>query len=362
MTRSRIAALGALVALAAGTSLVRAQEDAGVKLEYKWKAGQVFRYRVTAGGTINTKMEGLPAPAGAPPPPGSIPMELQMTIEMSQRVKEVAPDGSATLTQQLETMNMTNKVMGQQMLSKFENGKFTMTMNGQPMQMPPGARGDSMNLAGKPVDIKLTRRGQVLAVEGAGREALARMFQGTNLGQVFGAGTPGAGMTILPEAPVKVGQNWNDKQMVTLPIPIPGPPGAAPTALQINYTVQNTLTGLEGAGAERVAVIATKADVTMPETKLNVPADPQKPGAATLPMGFRDFSQKVEGTVRFDPEAGFVRSGDYNVNLGMKMDLPFPPPGGAAGGAKPQMAMDGKVTMKVALLPEGKAAPAPAGQ
>src|SRR5437899_78955 len=108
MTRSRIAALGALVALAAGTSLVRAQEDAGVKLEYKWKAGQVFRYRVTAGGTINTKMEGLPAPAGAPAPPGSIPMELQMTIEMSQRVKEVAPDGSATLTQQLETMNMTN--------------------------------------------------------------------------------------------------------------------------------------------------------------------------------------------------------------------------------------------------------------
>jgi hypothetical protein len=362
MTRSRIAALGALVALAAGTSLVRAQEDAGVKLEYKFKPGQVFRYRVTAGGTINTKMEGLPAPAGAPASPGSIPMELQMTIELSQRVKDVAPDGSATLTQQLETMNMTNKVMGQQMLSKFDNGKFIITMNGQPMQLPPGAGGDAMNLAGKPVEIKLTRRGQVLAVAGAGREALARMFQGTNLGQVFGAGTPGAGMMILPEAPVKVGESWNDKQLVTLPIPISGPPGAAPTSLQINYAVQNTLTGLEGAGAERVAVIATKADITMPETKLNVPADAQKPGAATLPMGFRDFSQKVEATVRFDPEAGLVRSGDYNVNLGMKMDLPFAPPGGAAGGPKPQMAMDGKVTMKVAFLPEGKTASAPAGR
>jgi hypothetical protein len=362
MTRSRIAALGALLALAAGTSLVRAQEDAGVKLEYKWKPGQVFRYRLTAGGTINTKMEGLPAPPGGGVPPGGFPMELQMTMDLVQRVKEVAPDGSATLTQQLETMNMTNKVMGQQMLSKFENGKFTMMMNGQPMQMPPGARGDSMNMAGKPVDLKITRRGQVLAVEGAGREALARMFQGTNLGQVFGAGTPGAGMTILPEAPVKVGQSWDDKQLVNLPVPLPGPPGAAPTMLQINYAVQNTLARLEGEGADRVAVISTKADVTMPETKLSVPADPQKPEAPALALAFRDFNQKVDATIRFDPEAGLVRSGDYNVNLGMKMDLPFAPPGGAAGGAKPQMAMDGKVTMKVALLPEGKAAPVPAAQ
>lgn len=362
MTRSRIAALGALAALAAGTSLVRAQEDAGVKLEYKWKPGRVFRYRLTAGGTITTKMEGLPTPAGAPAPPaGGFPMELQMTMEISQRIKEVAPDGSATITQQLETMSMTNNVMGQQMLSKFENGKFTMSMNGQPMQMPPGGRSDAMTMAGKPVDLKITRRGQVLAVEGAGREAIARMFQGTNLGQVFGGGTPGAGMTILPETPVKVGQSWNDKQLVNLPIPIPGPPGAPPTSLQINYAVQNTLTGLEGQGANRVAVITTKADVTMPETKINVPADPQKPGAQALPMSFRDFNQKVDGTVRFDPEAGVVRSGDYNVNLGMKMQLPFAPPGGAAG-AKPQMAMDGKMTMKVALLPEGKAAPAPTVQ
>lgn len=362
MKTLRIVALGALAALAAGTGLVRAQEDAGVKLQYRWKPGQEFRYRMTADGTITTKIEGLPeGAAGAPIAAGGFPMELQMAMEMTQRINSVAPDGTATVSQQLQTMNMTNKVMGQQMVAKFEGGKFRMLMNGQPMQVPPGQGAGAPEQMGKPIEMKLSPRGQVLGLEGAGHEALRRMLQGSQLGQVFGAGTMGLGMLVLPEGPVKAGESWEDRQLLRLPVP--AMPGGPPNGVELNYRVKNTLTRIEPAagGAGRVAVITTDAEATMPETKIQAPAKANPPEAG-LAMTMKEFKQTVNGAVRFDPDAGVLRDGDYKVNLSMKMEMPFPGAPGDEAAARPHMAMSGAVTLKVALLPEGKAKAAPAAK
>jgi hypothetical protein len=359
MKRIGIAALGVAFALVAGAGIVRAQENGSVKLAYKWKPGQLFKYRLTGGGTFTMNLGGLPVPAGAPgaPPAGGIPMDMKMTMEAWQRVKEVAPDGSATVTQQLQAMNMTNTVMGMNVVLKLEDGKMSMTMNGQPFPLQPGGQGaDMAALMSKGVDIRLTPRGQMIELTGAAREAVARMFQGSNISAMFGGGTLGAGMLIMPESPVKPGESWTDKQLLRVPVQggLGGPGGAQAQLMQVDYSVENTCSRIEGDGDKRTAVIATKAKATIPETKLEFQADPKNAGAAGLPVTIRSFTQNINGTVNFDLAAGYIRSGDYTVDMGMKMDLPFAPPGGAADGAKPQVAMDGKMTMKVALLPESK--------
>jgi hypothetical protein len=366
----RIGAVGALVALAAATGLVRAQEDGGVRLEYKWKPGEVLRYRMTTAGTMITKMEGLPGGAGSPLAAGGFPMEMDLTLEMHQRIKEVAADGTASVAQQVKSMAMNNKVMGQQMSSKFEGGKFTMLMNGQPMNLPPGQAGNPGEALNRTVEMKISRRGQVHGLEGAAREALSRVFQGAYVGHAFGTGTMGAGMVVLPDAPVKMGQSWEDKQIVRLPAPgMPGGGGGG-APVEVNYRVQNTLTKVEPAagGAGRLAVIATRAESTMPAMKVT-PPNAANPPEGALSMTMRDFKQTVNGTVRFDPDLGIVRDGDYKVGLAVKMEMPFPAApgaGGAAGAAaaKPMMAMTGDLTMKVALLgdKDGKALVAPAAQ
>lgn len=359
MTRRQIGATVALVGLAAATGsrpptgLAPAQDDAGVRLEYKWKLGQVLRYRMTTSGTITTKMEGFPG-GGAPIGAGGFPMEMEMTMEMHQRIKEVGADGTATVAQQLKSMNMTNKVMGQQMAMKFEGGKFSMLMNGQPMALPPGQAANPGEAMGQTFDMKISRRGQVIGLEGAAREALAKMFQGAQVSQVFGAGTLGAGMLMLPETPIKVGGNWEDKQLVRMPAP--GPPGGAGGApIEANFQVRNTLSKIEPGtgGAGRLAVIATRAQTTLPEMKVAAPEKAAPEGGFAMTM--RDFKQTVDGTVRFDPDAGVVRGGDYKVGLAMKMDMPFGAPPGAGGGgaAKPGMSISGDLKMKVALLEEG---------
>jgi len=281
-------------------------------------------------------------------------------MEMSQRIKDVAADGTASITQQLQTMNMTNKVMGQQMVAKFEGGKFSMLMNGQPMQLPPGQGMNPGEQMGRAIDMKISRRGQVLGLEGAAREALQKVFQGAQVSHAFGSGTLGAGMLVLPEAPIRVGQNWEDKQLLRVPVPA-GPGGPGGTPIEVSYRVQNTLSKLEpgAGGAGRLAVIATRAEATMPETKLSAPGEANKAGAGGgaqpgFAMTIRDFKQTVDGTVRFDSDAGVVQGGDYKVGLAMKMEMPFGAPGAAAGAAAatPMMSMSGDLTMKVALVSE----------
>lgn len=357
--KKRIGAALALVALAAATGIVAAQDDAGVRLEYKWKPGQVLRYRMTTAGTITTKMEGLPGGAGLAA--GGFPMEMDMVMEMHQRIKEVAADGTATVAQQLQSMTMNNKIMGMLMVAKFEGGKFSMLMNGQPMQMPQGQGVNPAEAMKRAIDMKISRRGQVIGMEGAAREALQKLFQGAQVSHAFGSGTMGAGMLVLPEAPLKVGQSWEEKSLMRLPAPaLPGAGAAAAPPTEVNYVVQNTLSKWEpGAGGTgRFAVITTRSEATMPEMTITAPKGAQKANA-NAPGGFamtmRDFKQTINGTVRFDPEAGVVRDGDYKMNLGMKMEMPFGAPPGAdapAAGAKPMMAMSGDLTIKVALLSE----------
>jgi hypothetical protein len=360
----------ALVALAAVTGLVRAQDETGVRLEYKWKPGQALRYQMNTNGTITTKMEGLPGGgAGAAVGGAGFPMEMEMTMEMHQQVKEIAADGTATVAQQLKSMTMNNKVMGQQMTAKFDGGKFTMLMNGQPMAMPPGqAAANPGEAMGRTAEMKINRRGQVSGLDGAAREALSRVLQGAQITHVFGPGTLGAGMIVLPEAPTRVGQNWEETQLLRLPAPgMPARAEKAGTPINVNYRVKNTLSKIEPAagGSGRVAVIATSAETVMPENKVAPPPADAKGAPGGFAMTMRDFKQNVDGTVRFDPDAGLVRGGDYKVNLNMKMEMPFPGAPGGEGGApaaKPMMGMSGILTLKVALLPEsgGRATAAPA--
>src|SRR3712207_3866604 len=69
-----------------------------VKLAYKFRPGAVYRYRLTANGTMNIDLSkmGLPPGAGAP---GAMPVDMTMQLNLTQRVKSVAADGSATVEQ-----------------------------------------------------------------------------------------------------------------------------------------------------------------------------------------------------------------------------------------------------------------------
>lgn len=276
----------------------------GVKLAYKYRAGQVQRFRAGYTSDMSLTMDG-PA-AGA----GPIPITVKMALRYSEKIAGVK-DGVATVVTKMDGLSMNTNAMGTSFAVKMANGKTTMSMNGQPVK------------PGSPLAAALPKMTAARMSMTAQRDALGnekRMQSGPEMDQYFGGGTNAATVQ-LPDHPVKVGDTW-ETTMKTKPA-IPGSPGGGASAVpEMEIKLTNTLKGLETKNGKQFAIIETV-------------------GTGSLPAGaggaLQELNQNMAGTTRFDVGRGAVVSGQYSLDMGMKMQGlgGLGVPGGPGGGAPP---------------------------
>lgn len=304
--------LAAGLLLLAGATVSRAQEAPAappeVSLAYKYQTGNLQKFRLDSKSDLTISPEGG---AGL----GPIPVAAKLQAVYTEKVAGTN-QGTGTILVTLGSMLVDTNALGMSNVIKVQNGKVTTTVNGQPA--PAGASGGlAQGLAGsKPITLKRDPRGNVTDANGA-----AAMVSG------------GIGMTIaqLPDHPVKVGDSWDVDQKIRASVP--GTPGgqAAPE-IEVHFT--HTLKELVSKGGKQFAIIESTGSGS-------TPAD--APGPAV--------NQNVTGTTRFDIDRGAVASGQYNMDLTMKLAAPALPGGAAAQGAPSSIKVDGIITMTLSELP-----------
>jgi hypothetical protein len=115
-----------LRSLVAAVVLMGAGSASAVELNYKWKKGDVHRFRYEDDTTVQMKMAGMEAMGGMMPGMGAggMDMKLKVQSQFSQRVLSVRPDGTADVEFTLEQMDL------------FQGGNKVASMT----QVPPAAR------------------------------------------------------------------------------------------------------------------------------------------------------------------------------------------------------------------------------
>ena len=293
--------------------------DQGVALTYKYKTGNIQRFRAETNGNLTISPEG-----GGGGGLGPIPLALTITTYYTEKVTGTN-QGTGTLSTQLSTMNMVYNVFGTNAEMRYANGKVTSLVNGQPSPQAAGAPGmERLAQLRKPVVVHKDPRGGVsMVTQGAAGTA------SPGVGELFG----GANVSVmtLPDHPVKVGDSWETTQQIQPNIPVPNGGASAVPMVEIKFT--HTLKSLGTRNGKVYALIDSTGSGASPEGA---------PGGSV--------NENFTGTTRFDVARGAVASGKYNVEVSIKLPaatLGAVPPAGAPGAAAapPNMRIDGSIQM-----------------
>jgi hypothetical protein len=329
----RYSALTLVVGAAAlaGTAL-RAQETpapaAGgeeVALVYKFKPGQLQRFRSTTNVDLTLTPQG-DAGGGL----GPIPMTGKTEMVYSEKVTG-ASNGTGTLAWKLEAMTMNFNILGSNFGMTRKNGKWVSTLNGQPA--PEGVGGPGAGAAAAMQTSATIKRGPRGETSGPGGST-------ATAGQLLGGAALSS--SLLPDRPVKVGVSWETTQMVSPNVP--GPAGAAAPAPPIEVKFTHTLKELQKRNGNVHALIESVGSGTAPE------------GAAGS-----SASQSITGTSRFDLTRGVLAGGQYQIDLSVKAPIAALNGGAAPGAAGQSVNIDGTLKMTLVEAPPApaKAKPAP---
>jgi hypothetical protein len=297
-----------------------------VTLRYRWNKGETLRYRMTQQST--STVSGLPGGMG------DITIEQTTAQVYKVATKDVAPDGTTTIEQVIESVKMA-------MDSPMGKMSFDSTQ-------PAAAGGSPMDdmlqkvlspLAGAQLTLTLAPTGEVQKVEGMSK-AVEKMFaslpqdpqmQGmlsglkANLSDDGMKGMFSQAFTQLPAKSLKTGETW--KASFTIPNPAIG---------SMTTVLVSTLQGLEGTGADQVATIATKLTITQDEG-----AKGQMPMGMTAKLG----TATGDGEVLFDVAKGQTRKGVTRLTMPLMIS------GSAPDGTAMNMQSTIKTTLTVEIMP-----------
>ncbi len=316
MTRLGRGALVIPVALAAAALLagpLSAQGEA-VTLKYRYNPGRTVNAVMTMNGKLNMGIS-----AGGQNL--MLPMTMDMTMRMLQRVTGADPDGSGTVSQQVAgmtiEMNMAPPGAGnQKIVMRLSSGKLVMQVNGMEVPLPQQQGLDAKKMT-EPAILKMDASGKVLSVKGGPAEFLGSL-PGGSTAQLAG----GPGGLALPANPVTVGATWPVK--TTMKMPIASGQGGIAGTIDVEINGTNRLKSVETKNGRRIANIESEGKVTT------------GPGGAKLEGGLSLQAMNVgfKGVNQFDIEAGEPTSQIADINMDMKM-------GGAMGGQQFAMEMKG---------------------
>jgi hypothetical protein len=329
--RRRILGAACLIGLAFAAAASAQGTDDTVLLRYRFQPGQEFHYHLTLNSDMTMSFAGITPPPGASMP-GRMPMTISGTYELSQKVKSVTPDGTATVTVGVDKMDLNTSMMGMNITARLApDGKLETLMNGRPMPVPSAANAP---LSHRYFDVTIDPTGKTTGLNPEVMRAMSQVLGGQNAGPSLFPGLPGIGGLAFPEKPVKPGDTWETKTELTVPIPALGPPGAgaggtaAAGTISVNYAMQNKLLRVENGQA----VIESRVTISMPPgSRIKLPTAPGAPPG--MQMSFQKMEQTGTATQRYQVEPGTLDGSDSDVRLAMTMAVNLPPgmrPGAAA--------------------------------
>jgi hypothetical protein len=358
MRQLTLGAVGLLWLAAAAPVRAQGTDDA-ILLHYRFQPGQELRYRLTLNADMPMTMSGITPPPGAKMP-GKIPITMNGTYELVEKVKSVSPEGAATVSIGMDKMDLTTTMMGMNIVARLgPDGKLETLVNGKPATNP---NAPARVLPNPLVEETIDPTGKVSGVNPDSLNAMNQLFGGQNISSLFN-GLPGIGGLILPAQPIKPGDTWDTKFDLTMPLPVPGPAGPSPgISLPMSFAIRYKLLRVE----DGRAVIETQMTASIPPgTKMMLSGIRGAPPG--LSLSIQRMDESMTGTVRLPIEQGVVESGDYEAKMRVQMTIGLPPgtPGprpGAAAGAAPSQAPNGlqharKKPVTAARRPSTAAAP-----
>lgn len=170
----------AVVGLLAGATAALAEP---VALQFKYTKGEVDKYRMTLG--VSLDLSELPAGAVKTAPPVT---DVTMTIAMVQKTLAVYPDGSAKVR------------------ITFSQPSF------EGIKLPPDASKAAGSILGQGIVVTLSKRGLPLSVQSLGKLTQSAKMPKVDLSSAFNASSSFA---FLPPGPVELGQSWG----ANIPLP-----------------------------------------------------------------------------------------------------------------------------------------------
>jgi hypothetical protein len=312
----------ALLAMLAGL----AAADDGVRLLYKFEPGQTLEYEMTIAGSGVTTV----TPEGAEEPAQTVPMEMDGVMTMTQQVVQMYEDDSALLeivVNGLE-MDMTVDEGGgpQKMHMKFTPDKLIVTGPQGTQEISLSEEGMQATPIGAPMQMRMSPRGELLAVSFQGMEQLSAMT-GMDLSQMLKpAETP------FPDRELSPGESWAYE--LDFPSPAKGE--------KIEMAMQATLQRVEGEDATRVATVVIEGDIDLSGMAIEAPAGGASPGEK---LSFDTLEETLSGEFAFDVSGGVMTQAAYDLDVTTAMKVPGKE-GGPPATVRSEMSMKMEMRLK----------------
>ncbi|MDQ7822095.1 MAG: DUF6263 family protein [Candidatus Eremiobacteraeota bacterium] len=233
-----------------------------VNLEYRLPKDDLSKYKISTSSTINTT-----ASDGK-----NSTMKTTTDAEISQKVKDVSKTGDLVL-------DVT-----------YNNVKITLERDGKTQTMPTGA------LDGKTVNMKMSKKGKLLEVEGEEIDSGGGMKQLSQMNAVF------------PDKPVKIGDTWENTD--TSDIPLGAPELKMVQKVTSKYTFQSIekMNNIECAKVTVAATLNQEVQKGKDVDKLPVKIDGKGEG-------------KVDGTFYFGITKGKVVKAEMIMDMDNTMNI-----------------------------------------
>ncbi len=277
-----------IVAVLAGALFFMLPKHKGgaLSFELKFKPGQVDKYKMTMDMTMD--MPGMPKAAGAPSK-----QTMNMTVDMTQEVMSVNPDGSAKIKTAISNMSMNMPGMPGGAMPDMPKTEFTMTMSKD----------------GKASNIEGMENTPGMAMSGMDMKQMMNQMDG-----------------MLPGKSVSVGDTWKGE--------IASPMGGKMEALY-ELVSEN-----ESIGGQKVSKIKCTINY---EGDLADWAKKTGESASKMPPGMKGkISMKGEGNTFFNCAEGKMIATDMVADVNMNMELPQ----GAMPGMQKSMTTNMKMKMR----------------
>jgi hypothetical protein len=219
--------------------------QAQVTLRYKFKEGEELHY------DMEQKMDMKMNVGG-----NNIAMKIHQQLELSWKVTKVDPDGSAQLTQKIESIKMTmdtpmGKVEYDSQSNKEPQGQIGQTVGPIFNALAGSEFTSTMDPRGETSNVKIPEKVlEVIKSKLAGVPGMADMFSPESLKRMINQGG-----LVIPKEPVTKGQPWTKKMDVKMPF----------GAMKVTNTM--TYEGPANGGLQKIAispVVAMEADPNAP--------------------------------------------------------------------------------------------------
>jgi hypothetical protein len=297
-----------------------AAPPASALLQFKYKAGDIDRYKMVVKFEMNIAVPGMAAAPGG----GAMQANMSMVSVLRSKVLGILPNGNAKIRYAYESMKMDMDMPG---MPAIEKGKMDQMQNDMVKQMPV-------------ITATVTKYGQIVGFEGVGN--MPGLKQGADLEKLFGGQMGfglGTGSVVFPADPVSVGDAWSQD------IPIMGAG---------KMTVDSTVDSLNTKIGSRVAA-KIKQDyyghMNLGDLmKAMLPA--MGGGSNAMPAMDGGMDMSGWGIAYVDAARGKLVRSDADVDMVMKMTA-TPPAGSASAGGVQSLNIDMTMNMKINIINMG---------